>query len=129
MVSWWDLFLGAEVTQVAVHSGHQAAYFFEAGRAATALVDTGCELQSLVNKRFAAAWELPLVFLLQSKCTVIGEVVTSLQQAAIQTLTSLGVWSILFWISQGLTSLGWVFSDSVHHTSCWRMGKGGGQRA
>jgi hypothetical protein len=28
--------------------------------AVTALVDTGCELQGLINKRFAAAWDLPL---------------------------------------------------------------------
>ena len=50
-----------------------------------ALVDTGCELQGIVNKRFAATWDLPLAPASQSVRTATGEVVTGLQQAAVQT--------------------------------------------
>ena len=50
-----------------------------------ALVDTGCELQGIVNKHFAAAWDLPLSPAAQSVRTATGEVVTGLQQAAVQT--------------------------------------------
>ena len=51
----------------------------------TALVDTGCELQGLVNKRFAATWDLPLSPASQSVRTATGEVVSGMQQAAVQT--------------------------------------------
>jgi hypothetical protein len=50
-----------------------------------ALVDTGCELQGIVNKHFAATWDLPLSPASQSVRTATGEVVTGLQQAAVQT--------------------------------------------
>jgi transposase InsO family protein len=51
----------------------------------TALVDTGCELQGLVNKRFAATWDLPLSPASQSVRTATGETVSGMQQAAVQT--------------------------------------------
>ncbi len=50
-----------------------------------ALVDTGCELQGIVNKHFTAAWDLPLSPAAQSVRTAIGEIGTGLQQAAVQT--------------------------------------------
>jgi hypothetical protein len=51
-----------------------------------ALVDIGCELQGIVNKHFAAAWDLlPLSPGAQSVRTATGEIVTGLQQAAVQT--------------------------------------------
>lgn len=53
--------------------------------AVKALVDTGCELQGLVSKRFAAAWDLPLSPASQSVRTASGEVVTGLQQTAVPT--------------------------------------------
>lgn len=51
----------------------------------TALVDTGCELEGLINKRFAATWDLPLSPAPQSVRTATGEVVSGMQQAAVQT--------------------------------------------
>ena len=53
--------------------------------AVNALVDTGCELQGLINKHFAAAWDLPLTPAAQSVRTATGEVVTNMQQATVQT--------------------------------------------
>ena len=50
-----------------------------------ALVDTGCELPGLVNKRFAAAWDLPLSPTSQLVRTATGELVKGMQQTTVQT--------------------------------------------
>ncbi len=49
-----------------------------------ALVGTGCELQWIVNKHFAAAWDLLLSPVAQSVRTATEEIVTRFQQAAVQ---------------------------------------------
>ena len=50
-----------------------------------ALVDTGCELPGLLNKRLVSALDLPLEQASRTVRTATGEVVTGVQQVSVQT--------------------------------------------